>query len=460
MRNLSKYLAFVVLLLFGLIVACTPMPIPTSPAASPTAAPVTATPIPTATSTSVPPTAPALSAVEGTSTAIQKVELQFWHGQNQAQRLALNGLIDRFNATHPSLQVKAKHGTYNELQFAVASGSPPDLALAYQSDVANLVKANAIIPLDDLMKDSETGFSADDLKDIFPAFIDRYPQFGHRVYSLAFMRNMQAMYYNADLLKAAGFSKPPETWDDFMKACAAVSKPPDAYCYEMTPDAATFATWVLSRGGELLSADGKQAAFDQKVGLDTLTFLNDLFAKKYAIVAAKAFQDQIDFSLGKVAFTFDTTAGLPAYDRVIKSASKPITWGIAPSPRTVKEPVVILYGPSVTIFRTTPEKQRAAFVFLKWLVGNDPNAEWIQATASFPARQSTKSALADLIAKNLPYGQAFSWLQYGRGEPSAAAWNPIRTFIADALIAVATGKAKPADALRDAAAKANAELAK
>jgi ABC-type glycerol-3-phosphate transport system substrate-binding protein len=313
--------------------------------------------------------------------------------------------------------------------------------------------------LDTLMQDPKIGFTAADMKDIYPSFIDHYPQASNQVYSLAFMRSMEVMYYNADMLKAAGFSAPPATWDDFMKVCAAVSKPPDTYCYEMNTDASRFANWVWSRGGNMLSADSKTVAFNDQAGLDTLTFLNTLFQDKYAIVIAKSFQDQTDFSLGKIAFTFGSTAGLPYYKTAINQAGKVANWGIAPGPHTTPNPVVDAYGPSVTIFKTTTAKEQAAFTFLKWLMDTGPNATWVQSTYYFPARQSTKASLSDFISANPLYGQAFDWLQYGKQEPTVAAWNPIRGFIADAMTAIANGTASPQDALNTAATKANAALA-
>jgi multiple sugar transport system substrate-binding protein len=444
---MKKYLVFMLILVFAIpIAACAPPATPPSAAAA-TAAPQ-ATEMPQAT----------------TAPTGKVVELQFWHGQSQTQQAALNGLVDQFNASHPDIKVTATYqGNYSDLYkkitAAIAAGNPPDLAIAYQDDVANYIKSDAVIPLDDLMKDPQIGFTAEDLKDIYPTFIDHYPNFGDQVYSIAFMRSMAVMYYNVDMLKAAGFDKPPENWNDFMKICEAVSKPPDVYCYEMTPDASTFANWVWSRGGDLLSPDGKTVAFDSQAGLDSMNLLNDLFRKNYATIIAKAFQDQTDFALGKIAFTFGSTAGLPYYAQAIQQAGKVTNWDIAPSPHTTANPVVDLYGPSVTIFKTTPEKERAAFIFLKWMMGTGPNAEWVKATAYFPARQSTQADLADYIKTNPLYGEALGWVQYGRTEPALAAWTPIRTFIQDAMTAVADGTQTPEAALQEAANKANDTLA-
>lgn len=424
---------------------------PTTAAATATTGATTA---PTATATSAPTITPAANAIM----------IQFWHGQSGFQGALLNTLVNQFNSTHPDIFVTATfQGTYtdlyNKVTAALAAGTPPDLAVAYQNDVSNYIANDAVIPLDPLMSDSTIGFSAADLQDIYPSFIDHYPQANNQVYSLAFMRSMEVMFYNADMLKAAGFDQPPATWDQFMSVCAAVSKPPDTYCYEMNTDASRFANWVWSRGGDMLSTDGKTVAFNSQAGLDTLTFLQQLFQKKYAIVIAKSFQDQTDFSLGKIAFAFGSTAGLPYYASAITQAGVVKNWGIAPGPHTTANPVVDLYGPSVTIFKTSTAKERAAFTFLKWLMDTGPNSTWVQATNYFPARQSTKAAMASFIQANPLYGQAFDWLQYGMTEPTVAAWNPIRGFIADAMTAVANAAATPQDALTTAANKANAALA-
>ena len=331
--------------------------------------------------------------------------------------------------------------------------------MAYQNDVSNYIANDAVIPLDDLMKDPKIGFSADDMKDIYPSFIDHYALQNNQVYSLAFMRSMEVMYYNSDMLKAAGFSQPPATWDDFMKVCAAVSKMQGTNCYEMNTDASRFANWVWSRGGDMLSKDSKTVAFNGQPGLDTLTYLDQLFKNKYATVIAKPFQDQTDFSLGKITFAFGSSAGMPYYKQAIDQAGKVSAWGIAPEPHTTPNPVVDAYGPSVTIFKTSTDKQRAAFTFLKWMMGTDANSTWVKATSYFPARQSTRAALTDFIAANPLYGQAFEWLQYGRQEPTLAAWNPIRGYIADALTAIANSALSPQDALKTAADKSNTALA-
>ncbi|MEJ2210983.1 MAG: ABC transporter substrate-binding protein [Anaerolineae bacterium] len=391
------------------------------------------------------------------------IELQFWHAQSQVQQPALNALVDQFNASHPGIQVTATYqGTYDDLfkkvTASIAAGTPPDLSIAYQDQVAGYIKSDAVVPLDSLMDDPEIGFTAQDLQDIFPTFIDHYPLYGNQVYSIAFMRSMEVMYYSQDLLTAAGFDGPPQTWDDFLNVCSAVSSPPDTYCYELNPDASTFAYWVFTRGGDLVAPDAQSVAFDGPAGVDSLQLVQTLFENDEAILIGKAFQDQTDFALGKIAFTFGSTAGLPYYAQAVDQAGTVSNWDIAPAPHSTADPVVELYGPSVTIFKTNPDKERAAFVFLKWLLDPEPNAQWCEATQYFPARQSTQSNMADFIQQQPMYGEALGWVQYGRSEPALAAWTAIRTYIQDAMTAVADGQQTVQAAMDDLVKKANGLL--
>lgn len=438
-RSIAQSLISGLLVSILFLSACAPAPTPIAPATTPTSQPTA-----TATETATPE-----------STPDSRMRIRFWHAQPQA---AIAPLVDKFNASNADVFVMAVPQNTNtdlvkNLSASLGSDTQPDIILAYPTDLAQFARSGTLTPLDD----PRLGFSADDLKDFFPAFIDRYPQFGNKLYSVGLTRHLQVMYYNADLLKSANISKPPETWDDFVKACVAVNKPPDVICFEMDPNAMDFESSVLGRAGGLVSGDAKRVTFDQKQGLDALTWISDTVKSKYAILTTRAFQKQSDFAAGRVAFTFDTTLALLAYDKQIKSAAKTFAWGIAVPPRSVT-PIVMAYGPSLAIVNSSAEKQQAAFTFAKWMLGKEASGTWAKATNSFPARQSTKDDLADFIRANPNYGQAFNWLRFARAEPSIAAWALVRAIIADAMVAVASGKAQPADALKDAATKANSAL--
>ncbi|MBI3913231.1 MAG: ABC transporter substrate-binding protein [Chloroflexi bacterium] len=436
---------FVRVLTLFLLAACAPTPTPTPTPIQPMRAPQpTAAPSPTR----------------------ARIELQLWHALGTADQNTLDALAQKFNATHPEIFITATNaGSYSDLLKRVPLAStfnpPPDLALLQPADIAAQLKTDAFIPLDDLLNDADIGLRTPDYADISPAFLDRYPQHGNRVYSLAFARQMQVMYYNADLLKSGGIAKPPETWDDFTKTCAAIAKPPDVFCWLTDINAFDFAAQVYARGGELVSADGKTVAFNGKTALDALNLLKDHLTKGYAVPSKIAFQEPRDFAKGKLAFAFDTAAGLLLYERTLKSADKPINWGIALYPRANANTnrVALVYGEAFAIFKSSPEKARAAFAFVKWLMDAPQSAEWAKATGALPARESSRNLLADYFAAHPAYASAFDQLKFARAEPNVAAWSSIRVMLADAISAALSGKITPADALKEAERKANSVLA-
>jgi ABC-type glycerol-3-phosphate transport system substrate-binding protein len=236
-----------------------------------------------------------------------------------------------------------------------------------------------------------------------------------------------------------------------------VAASPSQQCYAISADASRFSNWVWSRGGELLAADGKSVTF-QDAGLASLQLLNTLVTKNEAYLIAKQFGDQSDFAVGKTAFTFGSSAGIPFYDSAVKGSGKPFKWGVAPTPHTTPNPVVDVYGPSVAIFQNSPAKAEAAWRFVKYLLSPAANAQWVQATSYFPARKSTLDSLKDFIAKNAQYGTLLDDLQYGHTEPQIAAWTPVRGALGDAITAVASGASSPEDAIKTATDKANAAL--
>jgi len=470
-----------VLMAAWLLTACAPAttPAPTSvppatvaptTAAPATAAPTTAAPTAAATKAGGATAAPTVSptATPAATTAAGQTEVQFWHvySAGSAQEKAMDALIAAFNAANPDVNVLGTYqGSYPDMSkkitAAIAGNGLPDVAVSYQNDIANYQLSGAKIQaLDTWLTDSKVGFSATDMQDIFPSYIDHYPGSNNQVLSVAYNRSMEVMYYNSDLLAASGINQPPASWDDFMADCAKLAQTtPSQQCYAISADASRFANWVWSRGGQLLSADGKTVAF-QDAGLASLQFLNTLVTKNYAYLIAKQFGDQSDFAVGKAAFTFGSSAGIPFYGSAVKGSAKPFKWGVAPTPHTTPNPVVDVYGPSVVIFNNSDAKAAAAWRFVKYLMSPDANAKWVQATAYFPARKSTLDGLKDYISANALYGTLVADLQYGQTEPQIAAWSPVRTVLGDAITAVASGASTPEDAIKTAADKSNAALAK
>jgi ABC-type glycerol-3-phosphate transport system substrate-binding protein len=108
------------------------------------------------------------------------------------------------------------------------------------------------------------------------------------------------------------------------------------------------------------------------------------------------------------------------------------------------------------MLKSTPEKQLASWLFLKWLTGPEQQARWVEATNYFPVRKSTTASLGDYMAKNPNYKVAFDLLQnsIAKAEPPFAGYDEVRDIVEAGFNKILDG-ADIAATLRDIEDEAN-----
>ena len=144
-------------------------------------------------------------------------------------------------------------------------------------------------------------------------------------------------------------------------------------------------------------------------------FMKDLYDQGCITLIAESYGDQTDFGNYKTLFTIGSTSGLPYYDSAVKSGEQgEFIWGVAPLPYMDggDEPVMNLYGASVTVPQTTPEQELAAWLFTKWFTEPEQNARWAKISGYFPARISAADAMTDYMEANPVYAQGFELMPY------------------------------------------------
>ncbi len=397
------------------------------------------------------------------------ITITFWHASTGEEGEALQTLIAEFNAQNENgIIVKAEgYGDYDyvmkRIVAAIALGSPPDLAIAYGSQIATYAAADALVPLDGYIANEEWGLLLP--TDIFPVALeaDRFSTFNHEILGFLLDCSLEVMFYNIDLLQAAGFEgNPPQTWEEFAEMCRAVSKGTTSG-YTFIPDASTLISWILSHGGELIDQDGERPRFNEDPGVEALTLLADLMDGGQAYQAADFDSMLMSFANGWAAFVTGSTDNLPAYIEATTDdeTGKPrFKWSIAPLPHSTAEPVILARGPSLVLFVTTPERQLAAWRFVRWLTQKEQATRWALATQRFPIRRSVAEMeeMAAYFEMNPLYAKAFGFLPYSRAEPAIASWETVRGILYNAMAEVVSLGKSPRTALNDAAIKAHAAL--
>lgn len=147
-------------------------------------------------------------------------EIVFWHSFTQGARLeTIQKAADAFTAEHPNVSIKIETFSWNDFYTkwttGLASGNVPDMSTALPGQVVEMIDADAIIPLNDLIDAiGEDRFSKAALGELT---ID-----GNQ-YSVPLYSHAQVMWVRTDLLEANNLEVP-KTWDQFYEAAKLLTK--------------------------------------------------------------------------------------------------------------------------------------------------------------------------------------------------------------------------------------------
>lgn len=393
----------------------------------------------------------------------EPVSIAFWHGMSGVLNPAIDALTADFNKLNPGIVVNAQYqGSYatvgspyrQKLIASAAAGSPPTLAQVFPSYTDQLIRANALVPMESFFKGGPDGLSEAELNDIVPA-LRRANTFNGVMWTMPFNKSLNLLFFNVDLLKQRTLSVP-KTWDDLRAAAKALTQEDGGkvtrYGFVVRPTPDYFFVMLLTNGGELLQND-KAVAFNSPAGVEALQFLVDLVNKDKVAYLLPGFPDA-DLGAGRVAMYFATN---PALAFAKEAVAGKFTVGMALLPYR-KARATLLTGTDLAIFaKATPAQQAAAWKYVKFLTSPVGTARWAVRTFYMPVRRSAlDSTLMQVALRQDPDLRAgIDSVLLAKTEPSMAEWEEIRTIVGEAVEAALFGKVTPKDALDQAAAKAN-----
>jgi len=409
--------------------------------------------------------------VDNSSVIGENVTITFWHPQapDDFRGELLDGIIADFQEQYPEITVEATfQGGYTDLNkkimASIAAGDYPDCAIAYPSMIADYLQADACLALDELMNDSEVGLTQADMTDLFAGYLaeGRFPQYGNKYYAFPFTKSAVGMWYNLDLLKEAGFDAPAKTWEEFEEQCLAVAEETGKIGYAYYESASTFDAWLFSRGASQLNEDQTKAVFNGPEAVEALKMMVRLIEAGGAVKPEGSYADQAEFGKGNVAYTMASTSGTYYYQQAVEQGGGNMAeWGQTIIPQSnPDDPQTVLYGGSFAVFKSTPAKEKAAWLFLKFFTATQQTALWGSKSGYMPVRASAAALLEDYFAENpIAEEQITVIVPNGYPEPNVRGEQAIRTIIEDAMTAVFEGISTPQEALDEAVELADQELA-
>ena len=399
--------------------------------------------------------------------------VSFWYQHSSDREEALQKIITDFNTSNEwGITVNGEYqggygDIFNKMLGVAGTDDGPNLVVAYQNQAASYQLADALVDMKSLVASEKWGISEEEMSDYFEGFVnsDIFPTFDGARLGFPPNRSMEVLYYNADWLTELGFEGPPATPEEFKAAaCAAVETPfsgatgdIDAIGYQLSIDASRLASWAFAFGGDVFDYESGEYSYDNDGAVAAMSFLQELFNEGCAAVVAEAYGDQTDFGNGNLLFTVGSSSGLPFYDSAVSDGAG-FAWSIAPLPHTTPDPVMNIYGASVSIGKSTPEKELATWLFIKYYTSPEVQAEWARASNYFPVRESVADGLGEYFEENPAYQTAFELLKYGTAEPPAPGYDFVRDEAEATMAAIADGD-DVASSLAELTATANEILA-
>jgi multiple sugar transport system substrate-binding protein len=158
----------------------------------------------------------------------------------------------------------------------------------------------------------------------------------------------------------------------------------------------------------------------------------------------------VDFAAEKVAMIVASCVS-----RTFMAKQLKFDWGLAPLLRK-KQQGAMVYGTNIIIFsRSSLEKQRVAWEFIKWFTSPLNSARWSLNTGYVPVRKSVLKLPVMLkeSEENPDSLVPIQELDHAFFEPRFSQWLRIREYIGDAVKETLLGKTTPSEALNKAVRK-------
>jgi sn-glycerol 3-phosphate transport system substrate-binding protein len=377
-------------------------------------------------------------------------DIEFWHSMGSTEE-TVTALAEGFNQSQAEYRVVPRYvGSYpeanNRVLAAISGGGPPVLFQAEISFFPRLVEEGAAIELSAHIADLPQGF----IDDFYPG-LWAYGELAGGRYGLPWNSSTPVLFYNATALRQRG-AEVPTTWDEF-EAVAARLTTRQTQGYIAVADSWTFEMMVLTRGGSVVTAEGRPN-FTSPEATQALSMMQRLVRSGHAVPRnlAEATFAQLDFVRTKGMMVFASIANWPDAKRFA------VAFDIAAAPvPTGGSPTVPLGGAQLVVLRGASEaQQRGAVAFWRYLMEPENLKTWIEASFYIPLRRSVLPMLEPWYAEDPHRRAASRQLEHAVPRPRVAAYATWQRYLEEAIERVIKGGAAPHEALAEAQRRAEA----
>jgi len=410
------------------------------------------------------------------------VSIDFWHSEVGSNVETLNRLVERFNASQNEVRVRASYqGAYQEaaakLIASLGTGQVPALVLLNESQTQRMIDSGAVTPAQEFIDGEDYDLSDVDKKAV------QYYTVKDDIWAMPFAGEMPLLYYNKVTFREVGLDpeKPPQDLEELRQYSEKILKRDASGNVVRSGIAIDIFGWlstVLTEHGELWvdQSNGHEGRatkvlFDNDTGRWFFQWWHDMVDSGLAFNVGRNptyADDFLAIAAGRAAMTFSYAGALRSVIDALQQGVQGVEIGVSQLPGVPGGEglnALSIYG--LWIMNQRPQQeQEAAWKFIKWLVQPEQQAEWVAGTGYLPVSRSSVDlpAAQDLVARyplfqvpldlyrNTPVTPATSGAILGPADQVA---EIVYTAVEEMLV----GGKDPAQALKDAAAKADETIA-
>jgi multiple sugar transport system substrate-binding protein len=395
------------------------------------------------------------------------VTLTWWTGQSDAAEKLLETLAGEFTTLHPNVTIKTSSGASSteellqKLSAGFASGTYPNISYAFGSWASELESSGKMQDITDKIADPSVGW--DEFSQAARATVR--PTGAGTIGFPALVDNI-SLLYNKTVFDNAGVAYPTDqwTWDDFRAAAKQLTSASNqTYGYAYSVSGSEETTWqfwphLWQHGGKILTDDQKKSAFASPEGEQALEFLRAMAQDDKSV-----YLDQTDTKFGQL-FAANRIGMITSGPWQLSDlATAKTRYGVTILPGTNGDHQTVS-GPDIWALPDTGDANQNywSFEFLKWLTAPAQDLRWNVAYGNLPLRTSEldspefKAQVKALPGLDVMAGNSANAKQ---ARPTVQGYNGLSEAIGSSISQVLQGKGTPADALTQAAAKADEALA-
>ena len=397
-----------------------------------------------------------LFAMCASASAATKVSI--WHTFTDEQQAALEKFAADFNASQSDYEVivesQAYSGFLDSVYNAVANGVGPNIIINYASTAADYVKDGLVVDLSQYIFDEEIGMA--DVYGSLPEAIKAETTgfIGGGMYALPAVTTGPIFFINQTIYDELGLTAP-TTWEQLAENSKIIyeAKGIPGFAADSLTD--MMQSLMMQSGSGYIDVENKQVLFDTDEAKAWLAWFGENVQKGYFALNPTGDYWSNDFNAGLVAAYLGSCAG----DKYI--APDGFEYTVAPMVSAIDVAWYPSWNRGPIVFNKDEDSNRGAYLFVKYFMTPEVNAQWAKAMNALSPYGTTQSSdayaeFAAVLPASLFAVQAN--LANAGALPSVTGSYAVRTALQDAAIAVAGGMSAE-DAMATCVATSNAALA-